>query len=345
MDVEKPHTSQQASRIHIFKLGDQIEVIAQTPQGFYRHQPDSDALEEDLRNFLQLIDGQQFRKTPQTATQKYAQAIYRHLLKPIRPQLSATDSLIFHLDNHFQNLPMALLHDGKNYLIEKYSVKTALNTQLRQTQTRGLEQINVLFAGLSDSAPSFNQPNVPSNLSPLPEVKQELEGITQASNSLSSLLNHEFTTDRLQTAINPDTKIVHIASHGQFSSDPQQTFLLAFNKPILAHKFHDLINDKTEIGQATLELLILSACQTAKGDRRSALGIAGLAVQAGSKNTLASLWLADSRSTTELITLFYEGLKEGFSKAEALQQAQIQLIGSERYAHPYYWANFILVGS
>ena len=172
---------------------------------------------------------------------------------------------------------MALLYDGQNYLIENYSIQTALSTKLRQIQPTALEQINVLFAGLSDPAPSFEQPNVPSGLSPLPEVQQELEGVSQASNSLSSLLNHKFTTDRLQTAINPDTKIVHIASHGQFSSDPQQTFLLAYNKPILAQKFHDLLNNRNEIGQATLELLILSACQTAKGDRRSALGIAGLA--------------------------------------------------------------------
>lgn len=345
MNVDRPQTSQQASRIHIFKLGEQTEVIAQTPQGFYRHQPDSVALEGDLLNFLQLLDGQQFQKTPQTNIPKYAQEIYQHLLGPLQSQLPKTGALIFHLDSHFQNLPMALLHDGQDYLIKQYSIQTALNTKLRQTQPTRLDNINVLFAGLSDIAPSFDQFNVPSNLSPLPEVKQELEGVSQTSNLLNSLLNQDFTTNRLQSAINPKTKVLHIASHGQFSSDPQQTFLLAYNEPILAHEFHDLINDKSEIGQASLELLILSACQTAKGDRRSALGIAGLAIQAGSKNTLASLWLADSKSTTELIKLFYQGLSEGMSKAQALQQAQIQLIDSDRYAHPYYWANFILVSS
>lgn len=345
MGVDKPQSSQQASRIHIFKLGDQIEVIAQTPQGIYRHQPDAVALEGDLLNFLQLLEGQQFRKTPQTVIPEYAQTIYQHLLGPIQSQLPTSGDLIFHLDSHFQNLPMSLLHDGQDYLIKNYSIQIALNTQLRQAQPTRLEKINVLFAGLSEVSPSFNQPNVPRNLNPLPEVQQELEEVSQTSNLLSSLLNAEFTADRLQTAINPDTKIVHIASHGQFSSDPRQTFLLAYDKPIHAKAFHDLLNEKSEIGQASLELLILSACQTAKGDRRSALGIAGLAVQAGSKNTLASLWLADSKSTTELITLFYQGLDLGLSKAEALQKAQIQLIDSGQYAHPYYWGNFILVGS
>ena len=345
VNVERPQTSQQASRIHIFKLGEQIEVIAQTPQGFYRHQPDTVALENDLLNFLQLLDGQQFRKTPQTNIPKYAQAIYQHLLGPIQSQLPENSSLIFHLDSHFQNLPMALLHDGQSYLIKQHSIKIALNTQLRQTQPTRLDNINVLFAGLSDSAPSFHQPNVPPNLNPLPEVEQELEGVSQNSNLLNTLLNQNFTTDRLQRAINPGTEVLHIASHGQFSSDLRQTFLLAYNELILAHKFHDLINDKSEIGQASLELLILSACQTAKGDRRSTLGLAGLAVQAGSKNTLASLWLADSKSTTQLIKLFYQGLSEGMSKAQALQKAQIQLIDSDHFSHPYYWGNFILVGS
>ena len=96
-NLSQPEQSSQVTQIHIFKLGEQIEVIAQTPRGFYRHQPDSDALEGDLSNFLQLIDGRQFSKTPQTGTLKYAQTIYQHLVEPIRPQLPATGSFDFSL--------------------------------------------------------------------------------------------------------------------------------------------------------------------------------------------------------------------------------------------------------
>lgn len=345
VNVNKPQQSDRITRIHIFKLNDTIEVIAQGPQGLYRHQPDSVAVDKDLNNLLRLMDGQPFYQTPESDIQQYSQALHKQLLDPIQSYLPKSGTLIFHLDSHFQNLPMALLHNGQTYLIQKYNVKTALETNLRQIQTAELAQTDVLFAGLSETSPSFNQPNVPRNLHPLPEVEDELAGVKASSNLQTSLLNHTFTTDRLEAALSQDTEIVHIASHGQFSSDPQKTFLLAYNQPISAQKFHDLLNQKTDIGQASLDLLILSACQTAKGDRRSALGIAGLAIQAGSKNTLASLWRAESSSTAELITLFYQGLKNDLSKAEALQQAQIKLMNSEQYSHPYFWGNFILVGS
>ena len=159
------------------------------------------------------------------------------------------------------------------------------------------------------------------------------------------LLNREFTKDRLQASLNRGLPIVHLASHGQFSSDPERTMIAAYNGPISAREFHDLLNTKNELGQAAIELLILSACQTAKGDRRSALGIAGLAVQAGSQNIVASLWLVDSKATSQLITVFYQELNNGLSKAAALRQAQLSLLKSEEYSHPYFWGSMILVGS
>ena len=94
-----------------------------------------------------------------------------------------------------------------------------------------------------------------------------------------------------------------------------------------------------------IELLVLSACQTAKGDKRSALGIAGIATQAGARSTVASLWLVEEASTAQLMGKFYQGLKNGLSKAEALRQAQLALLANPEYAHPYYWSSFILVGS
>lgn len=343
--IDKPQQSDSVTRIHIFKLGDKIEVIAQNPAGLYRHQVDSVAVDKNLNHFLRLLDGQQFKRTPKALIQRYSQAIYQQLLGPIRPSLPQSKTLIFHLDSHFQNLPISLLHDGQNYLIKTFSLQTALNTNLRQIQSNQTVQRNVLFAGLSDAAPSFNRPDVPDNLNPLPEVEDELNGIKEFSDLRSSLLNQKFTTDRLEAALKQDAGIVHIASHGQFSSDPLKTFLLAYNEPINAQKFHNLLNQKSELGESSIELLVLSACQTAKGDRRSALGIAGMAIQAGSRNTLASLWLAESSSTAKLMTLFYQGLDNDWSKAKALQEAQIQLMESQRYSHPYYWGNFILVGS
>lgn len=344
-DVNQPQQSDSATRIHIFQLEDKVDIIVQNSEGLYRHQPNSDIVMEEVFNLVVMLDNDNTYLIPESRIKKSSQALYQQILGPIKQYLPTSGLLIFHLDSHFQNLPMGLLHDGQTYLIEKYSVQTALSVQLRQAQTKDLSQMNVLFAGLSDSAPSFNQPNVPRNLNPLPEVEAELEGVAKASNLESSLLNHEFTTDRLETALRQDTEVVHIATHGLFSSDLSKTMLLAYNQPINALEFHNMLNRKRHNSHASLELLILSACQTAKGDKKSALGLAGIATQAGSRNTLASLWLADSSATTELISVFYQELKDNSSKAKALQQAQLKLIRSEDYSHPFFWGNFILVGN
>lgn len=341
-------SEQQASytaTIHILDLNGQIEIIAQTPEGFFRHQPDPAIVQQELFKLLTLFDGDSVEEISEAHFLRNAQILYSELIAPLSEHLPPTGDLLFVLDSKFQNLPLSLLHDGQGYLIQNYSVTNSLNTYLQPTQPKGLESLNVLFAGLSQTSPSFNSPDVPRGLPALPEVDEELQEVKQISQEFTSLVNRDFTTARLKAAIYQETPIIHIASHGQFSSDPQKTFLLAYNEPINAQAFHDLINQKNELGQATLELLILSACQTAKGDRRSALGITGLAIQAGSKNTLASLWLAESQATTELITAFYQGLQQGRSKAQALQQAQLKLLKSNDYWHPYFWGNFILVGS
>ena len=337
-------TSQYGATIHIFELNGQIQVIAQTQDGIFRHQPDSALVQQELFNLQENIDAEVLNQIPVETLQQNTQVLYRHLITPLTDHLPPSGDLLFVLDSTFQSLPINMLHDGQQYLIEQYSVTNALNTQLQPIQTQRLKELDVLFAGLSEDSPSFKNPNAPSGLDALPEVKDEFDNVAKFSNQITHLLNSKFTTDRFQSKLQNDTPIIHVASHGQFSSDPERTMILAFDGPINANKFHSLISQKSELGQSAIELLILSACQTAKGDRKSALGIAGLAVQAGSRNTLASLWLAESGATAELISLFYQGLNDGLSKPRALQQAQIQLIDSG-YAHPYFWGNFLLVSS
>ena len=337
--------SSYSAQIHIFELNGQVEVIAKTQDGIFRHQPDSSVVQEELSRLLNFLHSDSFKEISEAHFRRNAQALYGQIIDPLKDHLPPTGDLLFVLDSNFQNIPLSMLHDGQKYLIERYSVTNALNTQLQQVQPQNLDELNVLFAGLSEDSPSFTTPDVPLNLEALPEVEDELAGVKEASNKTISLLNNEFTTNRLQSKLQGDTPIVHLASHGQFSSDPEQTMILAFDAPIKANDFHDLISQKSELGQASIELLILSACQTAKGDRKSALGIAGLTVQAGSRNTLASLWLAESDATSKLIITFYEGLGNNLPKARALQQAQIRLLDSEEYWHPYFWGNFVLVGS
>jgi CHAT domain-containing protein len=129
------------------------------------------------------------------------------------------------------------------------------------------------------------------------------------------LLNEEFTSNSFQNQIDrADFPVVHITTHGQFSSDPQQTVILAWDRAINVRELNDLLKSQLQSGRATIELLVLSACQTAKGDRRSALGIAGVAASAGARSTVATLWLVDAQSTAQLMGEFYEGLNNGLSK-------------------------------
>jgi CHAT domain-containing protein len=163
-------------------------------------------------------------------------------------------------------------------------------------------------------------------------------------NSKQKLLNQEFTADRFlsQLQLRP-RPIVHVATHGQFSSAPDQTFLLAWDQKLSAESLNVGVRDRAERA-FPIELLILSACQTAKGDPLAPLGIAGMSINAGSRSTLASLWKAEDTATAELMREFYAQLGAGQSKAEALRQAQLSLLRGGR-SSPYYWGNFVLLGS
>lgn len=254
---------------------------------------------------------------------------------------------MFDLDSSFQSLPMGVLHDGQKFLLERYSVSLTLGSQLRQPKLLGKEQLKVIFAGLSQVSPSFNDPNAPGDLSSLPATITEAANVKKFAPSFVELLDEKFTTKRFQQEISrADYPIVHISTHGEFSSDPNKTVLLDWDKALNISQLNNLLQENQDgNGTSSIELLVLSACQTAKGDRRSALGIAGVAAQAGARSTIASLWYVDSESTAALMGYFYQELAAGSPKAEALQRAQLKLQAIPRYRNPYYWAGFVLVGS
>ena len=140
--------------------------------------------------------------------------------------------------------------------------------------------------------------------------------------------------------------MVHLATHGQFSSQVEDTFLLTWDERINVKNLDQLLREREGQELSPIELLILSACQTAAGDKRAVLGLAGVAVRSGARSTLATLWSVQDQSTADLISEFYRTLNQpGVSKVEALRQAQLSLLHSPQYQHPFYWAPFILVGN
>ena len=157
------------------------------------------------------------------------------------------------------------------------------------------------------------------------------------------LLDAEFTRARFESAMaDRQPAIVHIASHGQFTGDPATSFLLT----------HDGVLSMSELEQSVsarsipLELLVLSACETAAGDDRAALGLAGVGLRAGARSAVGSLWNVSDAATALLFEDFYGRLHApGTSRAAAMRAAQQELLDSDRFNHPFFWSGFLLINS
>ena len=185
------------------------------------------------------------------------------------------------------------------------------------------------------------------DFAPLENVRLELERIQSEVPRSEQLFNHEFTETNLQKQLkSAPFFVVHLATHGEFSSNPEETFILTWNQLLKVKDFDNLLRQRGSFGSSAIELLVLSACQTAAGDKRATLGLAGVALRAGARSTLASLWSLDDESSAVLMSQFYRELANTtVTKAEALRLAQVALLQNPRYQHPRYWAPFVLVGN
>jgi CHAT domain-containing protein len=245
---------------------------------------------------------------------------------------------------------MSILYDenNKKYLIEKYAI--AITPGLKLVDPKPISAIgdlHVLTAGLSEL-----QQNLPAHqgFNPLPNVKLELEKIKKLGLSSELILNKNFLTKTIKTEINASRfPIVHLATHGNFSSNFENTFILSWDNRINVKDLNTLLRNNQLNQRLPIELLVLSACETASGDKRAALGLAGVAVRAGARSTLATLWSVVDKSTAQLMGEFYQQLKNSqktnINKIQALQQAQLALLKDKEYKHPHFWAPFVMVGN
>ncbi|MDJ0588953.1 MAG: CHAT domain-containing protein, partial [Pleurocapsa sp. MO_226.B13] len=324
-----------AAIIYTIVLGDRLEVIAAVPSQPLRHYfkelPPSEIE-------LIVISANSQLSSPRRLNINLFQQIYDWLIRPLEAELQANqiETLVFVPDGILRNLPPATLHDGQQYLIEKYNVAIAPGLQLTQLQTPDREEQKALLAGLSEPRQGFSS---------LPGVKQEIEQI-QSLFASNILLNNNFTEQNFNRSTNRTPfEIVHLATHGQFSSQAEDTFILTWDNRINIDELSRLLRgDSKQI--RPIELLVLSACQTASGDRLATLGLAGIAVRAGARSTVASLWSVNDLATVTLMTRFYQELARGnLTKAEALRQAQISTLQDRAFSHPFFWSAFILVGN
>lgn len=273
--------------------------------------------------------------------QAVSQQLYDWLIKPVEGELknSRVNTLVFIPDGSLRNIPMSALYDGALYLVQKYAVAISPGLQLFTPKPLAQKTLNALAGGLS-------QPPKNEKFAPLPNVKVELKLIQQSGVSTTILLDENFKSTTLGKTINAQPfKVVHLATHGQFSSKAKDTFILAADGRIYVSELDSLLKSREQKRTEPVELLVLSACETAAGDNRAALGLAGVAIRAGARSTLASLWQIGDDSTALFISEFYHELTTGKTTAEALRSAQLKLLSGSEYTRPLYWAPYVLVGN
>lgn len=290
-----------------------------------------------------------------------AQQVYDWLIRPFASELrrAQIETLVFIQDGILRSIPMAALYDGTQFLIEQYAIANTLSLTLVDPAQLDLQALRVLAFGLTE--PSFV--DGPTFFAPLSHVELELNSIKTILPGSKQLLNEDFTPDRLKQELEQNAyPVIHLATHGKFGIDSRETFLVTgkpkegnikspvtsqpYNEKLTMNELYQIIRN---IRQGNLlELLTLTACETAMGSDRDALGIAGISLQAGARSAVASLWQVDDQSTAQLITRFYQELRRGQSRAKALQAAQrawLQEHHKGRYSHPGFWAALILVGN
>jgi CHAT domain-containing protein len=328
-----------AAVVYPIILEDRIELILSLPGKPLRHYTTPKSQTEINPILVDLPTLLQSPGKPDPDLLLYSQKLYDWLIRPAETDLKNSNikTLVFVLDSSLRNIPMAILHDGNQYLVEQYSIALTPGMQLVKPQPLTRKGITALAAGVSETR---------ENLPPLPHVEAELQ-LIRSEVSSEELLNQSFTSTAIQSEIKLSSfPIVHIATHGNFSSQADETYILAWDRRIKVKELDDVLQTGQLTRREPLELLVLSACETAQGDNRAALGLAGIAVRAGARSTLATLWQVSDQSTALLIGQFYKELVDGkVSKAEALRRAQLSILKDNSYQVPYYWAPFVLVGN
>jgi CHAT domain-containing protein len=289
-----------------------------------------------------------------------AQQLYRWIIAPLKADLQAHNiqSLMFVMDSGLRSLPIAALHDGERFLVEQYSLSLVPSLSLTGSRYKDVRPLQILAMGASEF----------TEQAPLPGVQVELATIVEQLWKGKSFLNNSFTIENLKAQRRQhEFGIVHLATHAEFKpGTPNNSYIQLWDRKVRLNELEEL-----QLSDPPIELLVLSACRTALGNKEAELGFAGSALQAGVNSTLATLWYVSDRGALGLTTEFYRQLSRVSIKSEALRQAQLAMIqgkvriqnnqlynsgksvslpprlsrsNSVNLSHPYYWAAFTLVG-
>jgi CHAT domain-containing protein len=277
--------------VYVVPFADRTELLVSLASGMKRFKVPASA--ETL-----TAEVRQFRRNLETrSTYAYleqAEELYGWLIKPIHELLTEKriETLVFVPDGALRTIPLASLYDGKQFLIQEFAVAVAPGLSLVEPRPLEQKKVHLLLGGLSEGVQGFP---------PLDFVPGELKSIEPLYRS-RTLLNEDFVLPALREKLTEEQySIVHIASHGQFGRDASQTFVLTHDAKLTLNDLEAMIRPSQYRGQP-VEMLVLSACQTAAGDDRAALGLAGVAVKAGARSALATLWFVNDQSTSVLVS-------------------------------------------
>ncbi len=342
---------------------DQLQLVVVTGKGEPIFRPIPGATRANVLAMATKLRGE-ITNQSKLGTTSYlapAQQIYQWLIAPIEENLQTQGikNLAFIMDVGLRSVPLIALHDGKQFLIEKYSAGLMPSLSLTDTRYRDIKEFQILAMGASE----FSDEN------PLPAVPFEVATITQKLWQGKSFLNDAFTLENLKAQRRQQPfGIIHLATHGQFKAGKREdSYIRLWDRRLGLDQLRELgWNDPP------VELLVLSACRTALGDKEAELGFAGLAVQAGVKSAVGSLWYVSDEATLGLMAEFYRQLQKAPIKSEALREAQLAMIrgevylkagklhgtgqnvtlppelaqlGDKKLSHPYYWSAFTMIGS
>jgi CHAT domain-containing protein/Tfp pilus assembly protein PilF len=321
--------------IYPIMFSSRLELLMSLPSGLKRISVPvtAERLTQEIREFRRLVEKRTTREYV-----PHAQQLYDWLIRPLETDLSRLNitTLVFVPDNALRTIPLAALHDGSSFLINKFALAMTPGLTLTDPRPLNRDKLRFLTAGLTKSVQGFP---------PLPYVADEVESIQRLYKS-DQIMDNDFQASRLERELREGRYGgLHIATHGRFSTEVNNSFLLTFDGKLTMQTLDQLVG-LFRFRQEPLELLTLSACQTGVGDDRAALGLAGVALKAGARSALATLWFINDEASATLISEFYRQLRNpALSKAVALQRAQLKLLSDRIYEHPAYWSPFLLLNN
>ena len=366
--------------IYPIVLKDRIEIILETESGLSQATVPVSEQKVDMtvRRLATALrsDGRDFQQS--------AAQLYDWLLRPIDSQLKAQSvtTIVLVSDGVLRLVPIAVLYDGSQYVVENYASATVTGLSMTNARPADASPETALIAGMSEAGPVVDaldaalrraqkeepgvshaepdhstrglaillganlagQQSARASLS-LPGVKVEVNDL-EATLHGTLLLDSQFTERHFEDeAASGSYRIVHIASHGFFGGNASDSFILTYDKLLTIDQLQSLLVSGSYRAHP-IEILSLSACDTAEGNERSPLGISGAAMKARAKSVVGTLWPVEDHAAQETMGDFYRGLKDQhLSKAEALRQAQLQLLHQADTARPVFWAPFVLIGN